>query len=474
MEIPARHQPLPAAPDNLSADDRRLLAALDSPSAPRELSSSLSLSPPALRAGVRRLLWSGLLRGPRATQPRQPAPAVLPSTRPATLNFTEGLTHECQGCGGCCTASDIGPISGQQVAALQAVDWSAEIPGLSDRRAAFQPVSFQGQTVYLTAKQQDTCVFLDADTRCRIHSRLGAAAKPLPCRQFPWRFTRVGDRIDVSLYAECRAWHKATTAGPAPAKLTEALADMIRRRPIPALRDRLALDGSLWTNTDAYLPAEERLIATIRGAGGDWLAPLRAYSDGVTAMLEELSGDIGGADAAILGRDGWAAAFPEVSWTAAQDEALRSVLSTLQQFSAQAQDMAAQRDLPWLAMRFGFLGRAAGAVGVVSPLALRTPAADVLRKTLADLLVSAIFGKEPARAPLRVGFARLSLRAWLTVHMAALRAREACRVQLLPQDLNDSMVTLSKLFREPAVEHVLGQLDDPLIEAFADGLPPLR
>ena len=69
----------------------------------------------------------------------------------------------------------------------------------------------------------------------------------------------------------------------------------------------------------------------------------------------------------------------------------------------------------------------------------------------------------------RAGLARLWLRAWLTIHMAAARAREACRVQLLPQDLNDSMVTLSKVLREPAVEGLLAQLEPLLLDAFAEG-----
>jgi hypothetical protein len=90
---------------------------------------------------------------------------------------------------------------------------------------------------------------------------------------------------------------------------------------------------------------------------------------------------------------------------------------------------------------------------------------------LSDLLVSALFGKEALRrSDLRYGLARIGMRAWFTLSGACQRAKEACRTHVVTQDVIDSMVTMSKMLRERAVEEFLDEFKSSIISAFLTNL----
>ncbi len=451
----------------LSEAEHSVFRALQEPTTVAALSRDSQLSPPVLRACVEKMVGHGLLQTPHA---RRLIDAPRPSATPDVLlplHFAPGLRHACQGCGGCCSSGDIGPISASQAQHLLHEDWSSHLGPAAP--APLRAVPWQGQPIYLTRMEQDTCVFLDAHTRCQIHSRLGPEAKPLPCRQFPWRFTRVGERIDVSLYSECRAWRAAAEAAPDPAEQSDELRALIARQRLPALPPLIPVDEAVLVPLADYLSEEAALIQTIRAAPVNLTGALGAYEEGAAILLTRLRALPDPDEAALVSPAAWESAFPD-AFPDPDASILRTrVLDDLADFAAHAARIADQRQLPWLALRFGFLGRAARA-DFVDPAALRTPDPVRLHALLSDLLVSAIFGKEVARAGLRSGLARLSLRARLTLHAAAARAREACRVQLTVQDLNDSCTTISKVFREQAILGLLDQLDD----AIRDGFGPAR
>jgi Fe-S-cluster containining protein len=55
-------------------------------------------------------------------------------------------------------------------------------------REPFEPVSGWRGYYRIRARSDGACGFLSSADRCRIHEELGAAAKPLTCRMFPFRF----------------------------------------------------------------------------------------------------------------------------------------------------------------------------------------------------------------------------------------------------------------------------------------------
>lgn len=61
-----------------------------------------------------------------------------------------------------------------------------------------------GVNRYRLGHQPDgSCVFLDADKRCRIHAKFGEAAKPLACRLFPLVVYPAGKQMYVGLRFSC-------------------------------------------------------------------------------------------------------------------------------------------------------------------------------------------------------------------------------------------------------------------------------
>ena len=90
----------------------------------------------------------------------------------------------CQSCGRCCTLWSV-TLDASKAAALRRHDWSAFGRGDPFERNRGPGEPFRIRLV------DGRCFFLDADQRCRIHSRLGYDAKPEGCKAFPLHFTTV-------------------------------------------------------------------------------------------------------------------------------------------------------------------------------------------------------------------------------------------------------------------------------------------
>lgn len=480
MQIPPRraevraladqiYDPFQSTPISLEPDAAALLAQLapPHPHAASTVCAALGWSPQKLYDQLHTLTGFALLEGARADRLRaaqQPPDTPQKPTSSLPLRFEAGLKHTCQGCGGCCTASDIGPVMPNTVQRILKEDWSDALP-VTTPTEAFQPITFGRQTVYVMNRHQDTCVFLDEQVRCRIHARMGGDAKPLPCRQFPWRFVRVGDHIDVSLYTECRSWWAATRDQSPPDEA--ALRALIAAQVLPSVPPTVTLAPGILTPRSAYLEAEAAMISAIRRttpADGLW-APLVALNQEAHRQMHRLTADIR-EDEVWLEFSSWQRAYPALevpSPTASRDDVLR----TVREVAGRLAGVARERELPWLGLRLDVLHRAVQASRFIDPLALRLPAPEVIHGILCDLLVGPLFSKAVVLSGLAAGLAQLNLHAWLTVHAAAARSREACRVQLLGQDLNDSMVTISKIFREQALQALFREIQPTLLGGFA-------
>ncbi len=109
----------------------------------------------------------------------------------------------CHNCGGCCRQHEI-EITDEEHRRILSQQWTA-----ADGIPAGQPVverisGWFGKPRHRLAHQADgACVFLDDQGLCRIHAKFGEAAKPLPCRIYPYTFHPAGKRAAVSLRFSC-------------------------------------------------------------------------------------------------------------------------------------------------------------------------------------------------------------------------------------------------------------------------------
>jgi hypothetical protein len=141
-------------------------------------------------------------------------------------------------------------------------------------------------------------------------------------------------------------------------------------------------------------------------------------------------------------------------------------------FCRKAAEVAEKSSLNPLAERFRCLERTSlAACSNLDPQSFRHLDPEASHQVLSDLLVSALFGKEALRrSDLRYGLARIGMRAWFTLSGACQRAKEACRTHVVTQDVIDSMVTMSKMLRERAVEEFLDEFKSSIISAFLTNL----
>lgn len=116
-----------------------------------------------------------------------------------TVNFS------CSGCAHCCEQPWHTTIETERLPAIDAVDWGAEFPALAGK-TLYRTVRENGKTVHQLAKGEGVrCIFLDADNLCMIHKKLGFAAKPHMCQQFPFIPARAWDADYVSANYGCKA-----------------------------------------------------------------------------------------------------------------------------------------------------------------------------------------------------------------------------------------------------------------------------
>ena len=107
----------------------------------------------------------------------------------------------CHNCGGCCRQHLI-EVTEKERQRILAQNWTPQ-------DGVHQPVMswYSGppwrKRYRLTHTSDGGCVFLNEQGLCRIHAKFGEAAKPLPCRVYPFAFHPAGKAFTVSLRFSC-------------------------------------------------------------------------------------------------------------------------------------------------------------------------------------------------------------------------------------------------------------------------------
>lgn len=124
------------------------------------------------------------------------------SSKPFTLTTPPAFQcYDCQGCGECCRGRFAIVISHDDKNRIVEQGWRDEELGLHGQPLFTQ----QGHGLLLAHQADGSCIFLNAEGRCRIHARFGESAKPVPCRLYPFRLVPLGSQARVDVRFDCPA-----------------------------------------------------------------------------------------------------------------------------------------------------------------------------------------------------------------------------------------------------------------------------
>lgn len=369
------------------------------------------------------------------------------------LRMLEGARFACTMCGSCCGGHNVGPVSEAVLDGLEPeLDALAEVVRGArrvdkDLFLALPSGASGGKGDLVCSASHGSCVFLDDGGLCRIHARLGGAAKPLPCRIFPYELVATPTGVRVTVQRECRDFLRATgpdmptleAAGDEVAALVEALETLPAPTLVPKLRGVELRSWAAW----------EALEGELAAAIGD--DPRTTF-----AALAALAGPA---------RD--AAQRPTfAAWRAALIGALRQI-----QAQAPAPNERVRIRVDALALSIDALadGRGWALARALAPLT-----DDDARRLFREHLRHALWSTAPLRATsVEAGLGRLAAE-WVLARLVALaRARTVKRFHVTAQDLQDGLVTASFLFRHDDLRALLAELDPLTTAVFVDGIDAL-
>lgn len=193
---------------------------------------------------------------------------MLPLELPTLQNWS------CHNCGGCCKQHAI-ELSREEFERIVKQGWRG-LPGFEPGQPIFVwhagPV--WNRRYRLANREDGSCVFLDEQGLCRIHSKFGEAAKPLACRVYPYAFHPAGKTVTVSLRYSC-----PSVVANRGRRVVDSLRDLREierlvvpedadRTPPPALTARETLD---WRETRLFVAA---LDQTFTAPGSTFLKRL--------------------------------------------------------------------------------------------------------------------------------------------------------------------------------------------------------
>ena len=98
---------------------------------------------------------------------------------------------DCHVCGSCCKEYLV-TVTDEERRRIEAQGWDKD-PEIGDLPLFSKSGPWWARRSHLTHRGDGSCIFLTAQGRCRIHERFGYAAKPLPCRLFPFLLVPAGD-----------------------------------------------------------------------------------------------------------------------------------------------------------------------------------------------------------------------------------------------------------------------------------------
>lgn len=425
----------------------------------RVAATGTPMTPEALVRVLDALTGLGLIEG--SVSDEDPHDPIAPETGadPVPLLIPEDLRFTCTGCGSCCLGVNVGPV-GKAVAEVirdRIEDLGPESP---TGKAPFFTMVPDGEAdeVLVCQTRNGACLFLDPDGLCRIHRRLGAPAKPLICRLFPYRFVWTPDGVLVGLQTECRDLLRASRGRPVreqEAELREVLPLVPK---IPRVRPHLSLDGETTSSYGEYLVIEREILAAVDAAAGEggWAMLLA----GTRALLARCR------PAATLAREDLRVEF----YSLLRD--VGEVLMRLKErhvaeggrirFHTGNLDILVEalRDSPLFARRI-LSDEPQDARGRGEP--------NEFARFARLIIVNFWRSREEAFGPpdLVTSASELALAWYLTRAVAVSRSRQVHRLPLDPRDLVDAWVSTHMLLRNHRVRGALQPLRDRIRRTFS-------
>jgi lysine-N-methylase len=113
---------------------------------------------------------------------------------PVLLPKIPGQRWACHSCGDCCRTLVV-HLFPEECKRLDDQGWAEKLGA--------EPYVRAGRNNVLNKNRDGACVFLDDNTRCKIHNTYGEAAKPLACRMFPFSVHPVAKGWRASLRFDC-------------------------------------------------------------------------------------------------------------------------------------------------------------------------------------------------------------------------------------------------------------------------------
>jgi Fe-S-cluster containining protein len=205
---------------------------------------------------------------------------------PAPLIIRPGTRYECHGDGTCCTSiHQLGPLTQAEAARIRA----AATLVFPDRKqtAAYWHEGIKGLVI---AADDQRCMFLDDHARCLLHARVGVAAKPAACRQFPLGTTATAGGVRVTLSHRC----PCVSVGDSPLlddkRARSILASPGSGRVIPTSRvgERVRVRGKRTIDFHAYAAWEKPMLARLDGDQGESIESILGVNN--TSRLPKLKG----------------------------------------------------------------------------------------------------------------------------------------------------------------------------------------
>ncbi len=195
---------------------------------------------------------------------------------PILMPRTTEQRYSCHGCAGCCRDFTV-ELRPDDLARLEAQGWA-------ERLGQAPTVEFRGR-VWLRQQGDGSCIFLQADGRCRIHAEFGLEAKPLACQMFPFVPMPGAHGIQVGMSYACPSM--IHNRGAELASHQDDLRRLLRSLPeLGAGRRRLWLTNRL----EASGREERDIIAAFERLIGRVDLPMEQRLDGcawLTAMLRQ-------------------------------------------------------------------------------------------------------------------------------------------------------------------------------------------
>ena len=212
-----------------------------------------------------------------------------------TLRIDPEQRFTCHSCARCCRRWEVLVTAAERDAYAKrgVARWFRDTGSDSEGtdRDPFEAVPGWRGYYRIRTRADGACGFLSSGERCRIHEELGAAAKPLTCRMFPFKFHPTAGGVTVTASFGCPTIvanrGELVSSGPGRRWLETTYTDLAApsRRPIAKSREFVA--GRSIDTASVHIIREALLRMLIRADEG--AIDLRANVQRIARLLDDLS-----------------------------------------------------------------------------------------------------------------------------------------------------------------------------------------